>query len=471
MSTRHGHDRPNFLVLLPDQHRYDWLGANPALPLRTPNLEQLGARGVRFTRAITPSPLCAPARACLASGRAYERCGVPNNKFDYPLDQPTYYQALRGAGYQVAGVGKFDLHKATLDWGLDGSRLLDEWGFTEGIDNEGKMDAIASAAGRAAAASGNSALGGGDAVASAAGRVAAAPEERPALTPTGPYTAYLQSRGLLQAHVDDFRQRRANAGLHPTPLPDDAYCDNWIAENGLRFLEGFPPDQPWHLVVNFTGPHSPMDVTESMRRAWEGVPFPPPVSNTQPEVDHQTVRQNYAAMIENIDRQAGRLIEAVRARGELDRTLIVYSSDHGEMLGDHSRWGKSIYYQPSVGIPLIVAGPVVRSGLVSDALVSLHDLTATFLEYAGCAPLPEMDSRSLRPVLAGERSSHREIVCSGLDAWRMVFDGRYKLVEDDQAGTLLFDLQEDPAELRNLADTHPAEVERLATRLTAAPRT
>ncbi|MGH2354538.1 MAG: sulfatase family protein, partial [Chloroflexota bacterium] len=349
-------ERLNILFLFPDQHRPDWLGANAALPLRTPHLDRLAARGVRFTRAFTPSPLCAPARACLASGRDYARCGVPNNRADYPLDQPTYYAALRDAGYRVAGVGKFDLHKATLDWGLAGDRLLEAWGFTEGIDNEGKMDAITSGA----------------------------------ESPKGPYMAYLHGRGLAQAHVDDFRRRRDPPGSHgahgtdPTPLPDEAYCDNWLAANGLRFLERFPADQPWHLVVNFTGPHNPWDVTETMWRAWQGVAFPPPVGNDQLDAaTHHQVRRNYAAMLENIDRLVGRFLDAVEARGELDRTLVVYSSDHGEMLGDHNRWGKSTYYQPSAGVPLIAAGPGVREGVTSDALVSLHDLTATFLEHAG----------------------------------------------------------------------------------------
>ena len=121
-----GH-QPNFLFFLPDQHRPDWLGVNKALPLRTPNLDALAARGVRFTRAYTPSPLCAPARACLASGRAYGACRVFGNRQDYPLDLPTYYQRLRDGGCRVAGVGKFDLHKdltKPLFWGLDGSRLL-----------------------------------------------------------------------------------------------------------------------------------------------------------------------------------------------------------------------------------------------------------------------------------------------------------------------------------------------------------
>src|SRR5919108_1032811 len=200
-------ERPNVLFFLPDQHRPDWVPwpvpGWPEVPVRMPNLAGIATRGVRLTRALCPSPLCAPSRACLASGREYDRCGVPNNHVDYPLDQPTYYQALRAAGYRVAGVGKFDLHKATLDWGLDGGHLLPEWGFTEGIDNEGKLDAIRSGAS----------------------------------APQGPYMAYLHARGLAQAHVADFR-RRVRIGpsaTHPTPLPDEAYCDNWVASNGLRF--------------------------------------------------------------------------------------------------------------------------------------------------------------------------------------------------------------------------------------------
>ena len=433
----------------------------PALPLRMPHLAQIAARGVRFTRAVCPSPLCAPSRACLASGREYDRCGVPGNGADYPLQQPTYYQALRDGAYRVAGVGKFDLHKATLDWGLDGSRLLREWGFTEGIDNEGKLDAIASYTGSRGTGSGSSA-------ASAPG------------APRGPYMAYLQERGLAETHVADFQGRRGPQGhlrTHPTPLPEDAYCDNWIAANGLRLLEGFPAGRPWHLVVNFTGPHSPMDVTAAMRERWEGARFPPP-SATGEGLDevaleaHNAVRQNYAAMLENIDPQMGRFLDLVRQRGELERTIVVYSSDHGEMLGDHGRWGKSIAYQPSVGVPLVLAGPGVQAGVASDALVSMHDLTATFLDVAGRPPLPGMDSRSLRPLLSGAAQRHRPHVRSGLGDWRMVSDGRHKLVRQTPEGAAgtpdgapsmrLFDLQDDPWETRDLGARRPEEVARLA---------
>ncbi len=122
--------QPNILFFFPDQHRPDWLGCNPALPLRTPNLDRLCAQGVRFAHAFTPSPLCSPARSCLATGRDYHRCGVRNNGQNTPLSLPTYYQHLRDSGYEVAGVGKFDLHKSDQDWGLDGSSMLEEYGFT-----------------------------------------------------------------------------------------------------------------------------------------------------------------------------------------------------------------------------------------------------------------------------------------------------------------------------------------------------
>ncbi|HET7769759.1 MAG TPA: sulfatase-like hydrolase/transferase [Chloroflexota bacterium] len=444
---------PNFLFFFPDQHRPDWVPWNRDLPLRMPTLQRIADAGVRFARAVTPSPLCAPARACLASGRTYEACGVPNNNSDYPLDRPTYYKRLRETGYRVAGVGKFDLRKATMDWGLDGSRDIDTWGFTEGIDNEGKMDALASWLGQ----------GGTRRVGGEPGKVG----------PRGPYMAYLQSRGLAEVHIEDFKSRRGAHGhnaTHPTPLPPDAYCDTWIAENGLRFLRGFPQGQPWHLVVNFNGPHSPMDVTEEMHARWQGVDFPAPVT-AQPLSDeerrtHNAVRQNYAAMLENIDTQVGRMLAVVEERGELENTVIVYSSDHGEMLGDHGRWGKSTYYQPSAGVPLAISGPGFRRGAASDALVSTHDLTATFLDLAGAAPLPEMDSRSLAPLLRGETERHRSHARSGLDEWRMVWDGRLKLaqttLDSGEVRNRLFDLQTDPGELHDLAAERREEVQRLA---------
>ena len=165
--------RPNILFIFPDQWRADWTALNKNLPIRTPNLVQLAKRGVWFQRAITPSPLCAPARAALAGGLEYDRCGVPNGRYNYPDGQTTFYALLREAGYHVMGCGKFDLAKPAWGWKIDGSSRLHEWGFSEGIDSEGKWDAMASGA----------------------------------LAPSGPYMTFLEQRGLRRVHVEDMRRR------------------------------------------------------------------------------------------------------------------------------------------------------------------------------------------------------------------------------------------------------------------------
>ncbi len=426
-------ERPNILLLFPDQHRYDWVPWNARVPVRMPNLTALSSRGVRFNWAFTPSPVCAPARACLAAGKEYDRCGVRSNGVDYPIAQTTFYKLLRDSGYHVMGCGKFDLNKPSRNWGLDGKRLLNEWGFSDGIDSAGKQDAVA------------------------AGRK----------EPRDPYMAFLEKRGLRMKHVEDFQKRSqtGHSATFPTPLPDDAYCDNWIGQNGIDLIRSVPEGKPWFLQVNFTGPHPPWDITESMTKLYQGVGFPQPNGgkNLTPE-QNVAVRRNYSAMITNIDRWVGVYVDELRKRGELGNTLIIYSSDHGEMLNDHGRWSKSVPYQPSVGVPLVVAGPGAKGGVVSDALVSTMDLAATALDYAGIVRPADMDSLSLRAVLEGKKESHRDHVLSGLSRWRAVFDGRYKLVRgfEGSEDTLLFDLKEDPLENRNIAAEHKDTVERLS---------
>ncbi len=430
--------KPNFLFLFPDQHRPDWLGFTQNVPVATPVLDRLAREGMYFPCAVTPSPLCAPARAALAAGKHYDQCRVLDNGQDYPLDQPTYYQALRAAGYQVAGVGKFDLHKATLDWGRDGSRLLKEWGFTEGVDNEGKLDGSRSYLGN--------------------------PDD-----PPGPYLRALKERGVADAYALEHADRQQYRDAYTTVVPDDLYCDNWLTGNGLDILKGFPEDEPWHLVVNFTGPHNPMDVTPAMRDRWRDTTFPAVHNNEDPryhEMDHQRNRQNYAAMVENIDRLCGELIDAVRERGELENTIIVYASDHGEMLGDHGGWGKNTWRFASAEVPLIIAGPGVQKGKVCRSPVSLEDLAATFVDYAGAEPMPEMTAKSLRPVLEGTTGDHRDYVVSGLRHWRMVYDGRYKLVVDvEQNSIQLYDRYSDPWEDRDISADNPDIVRRLHKQL------
>jgi arylsulfatase A-like enzyme len=239
-------------------------------------------------------------------------------------------------------------------------------------------------------------------------------------------------------------------------------------------MRRFPQGKPWYLVVNFVGPHDPMDVTVEMAEPWRKVKFPPPNgTDGYSQAVNDAIRQNYSAMVENIDRWLGIYLQELEKRGELENTLVMYSSDHGEMLGDHGRWGKMLPYQPSVGVPLIVAGPGVRENLVSDALVSTMDLAATFLDNGAVRRPDDMDSRSLRPLLEGRTNHHRNWVSSGLGGWRLTYDGHYKLVDGfgpadrmnavsketsfspdaDRPSPLLFDLQKDSPENSPLIGT------------------
>ena len=441
---------PNILLFFPDQLRYDWTGANKNLALRTPNLDKLAARGTTFSNCYCASPLCAPSRACLAAGVEYDQCGVPSNARNYPLEQVTHYRLLRDGGYHVIGCGKFDLHKPEPSWGVEGRHLLAEWGFSDGIDSAGKWDAIRWGM-----------------------------EE-----PCDPYTYHLHANGQAETHHNDFLKRReigTFAATFPTPLAEEFYCDNWIGAQGMRLLQEAPKDKPWYLAVNFAGPHEPVDITRRMDELYRGVDFPQPDRSTEftPE-KHVEIRRNYAAMIENLDQWLGRFTDEIEARGELDNTIIVFSSDHGEMLGDHNLWMKNLPQQGSVGVPLVAAGPGIRQGVVSDALASVMDLAATFLDYGGVAAPEGMDSRSLRPVLEGASATHREFLLSGLDPWRCITDGRLKLVRGYAGGPaargadikpyaeaseavapMLFAIREDPFENNDLAERSPADVERL----------
>ncbi len=410
--------KPNILLLLPDQHRGDWIPLNETLPLEMPVFRRMMREGCLFENAFSPSPLCAPARACLASGRRYFRCGVRDNGQCYKDSIPTFYTALRNAGYSVGGVGKFDFHKPVLEWGLDGwSQCLRNMGFTHALDNAGKIDAVVS------------------------GRN----------SPHDPYMAELEKRGWREYHVEDMIRRGLKT--HPTKLPEDLYCDNWICGNALDMIKSFPRDAPWFLQVNFTGPHQPFDVTERMFGiiAERSQKFPMPLCWTGNAEQALNVRRNYASMLENIDRLIGNILSFLDDTGVLSNTIVIYSSDHGEMLGDFNVFGKSRPEHPSVHIPLCAMGPGILPNRRVSALVELQDLASTFTDYADAGTDFE-DSLSLRPILEGKADSCRDYVFSALvpetsvlkhhpDGWYMVFDGKWKLVSDSHGCECLYDME------------------------------
>ncbi len=434
------------------------------LPLRMPVIEALMARGVTFHNCVTPAPLCAPARSSLASGLRYEKTGVKGNNFNHPLELKTFYSVLKENGYTVGGCGKFDLRKPEHDFaGTGWVPKLAQLGLTEGytIDNGGKHDAIRCGTTYVDPVDGKR-------------KHHLDPEKHP---PVCPYMKYLNDNGLMMMHIKDFAKRGKVFGMQlnssPTPLPEEAYCDNWVTRNAVDVVKRLPAGKPWFLQVNFVCPHEPFDITRRMKDAWKNVKFPGPNRGSMlTAAAEKKVRQNYAAMIENIDRNAGLIIDEISKRGELENTIIVYSSDHGEMLGDFKKYGKSRPERASIRVPLVIAGPGISKGVISDALVELQDLAATFVGLAGLSMPEAKDSISLVPVLEGKTDRHRDHVVSALAnmgsalgnkkvGWQVVLDGKYKLVSTTSGAELLFDLEADPWENEDISANHPDIVGRL----------
>jgi arylsulfatase len=428
--------RPNLLLLMADQHRYDWFGAAGAAWTRTPHIDSLANNGIRFTHTMCNSPVCAPSRVSLACGLQPHRVGALSNAAFLPPTTPTYYQALRDAGYRVGFVGKLDLHKPDPYNGRHGNLPITyRYGFTDPVECEGKMHA-----------------GQGP-------------------RPNGPYNQYLLQQGNFAAFCADYRHRMrelpvwyAADSVLPTADCEDAY----IGRRSCQWLRDVADEEsPWHLFVSFVGPHDPWDPPTEYAAHFREAEMPPAVADGmdgKPAWQRQkakrmagatteevaTVRRQYTASVALIDDQIGQILRTLDERGFADNTYVLYCSDHGEMLGDHGLYQKSVQYEQALRVPLIVTGPGVAAG-VSDALVELSDVNPTLQELAGVVPRPELDARSVVRLLRDPAGAHREDTISQLDNCRSLRNREYKYVFNQNDLPELYDLRDDPNELVNLA--------------------
>ncbi len=441
---------PNILLIMTDQHRWDYLGCYGADFVDTPNIDRLAASGVRFTNAFTNAPVCAPSRIGLASGMHPARVGTLTNSSYVPAHLPTYYQRLRDGGYRVGCVGKLDLAKPDKYNGRYGDRpAVYRWGFTHPEEVEGKMHA-------------------------AQGEPTA---------PHGPYTHYLRQKGLLETLWQDYR-RRAEGGWivgesHDSALPSEDFADSYIGRRAAQWIETIADDFPWHLFVSFVGPHDPFDPPTEYANLFRNAAMPDAIPkslegkpqwilNRQKDFSVRElahIRRQYCALIKLIDDQVGMLRDALETRDMLDNTIIIFTSDHGEMLGDHGLFQKQAPYEPSIHIPLIVTGPGVCGGVASDALVELFDLNPTICALASVEPAPDMDARSFDGVLSSEVSEHRQDILIAMSNYRGIRNRRHKFVENSDDMPELYDLINDPKETLNIADEQSDQVAVMSDRL------
>lgn len=444
-----GEAKPNVLFIMADQWRGDWLGCVGADFLRTPNIDRLAGRGVIMRRCYSNAPICAPARIGLATGLQPVRLGALGNDAYLPARVPTIYQRFRDHGYKVGCVGKLDLAKPDEFNGLQGDRpCVFGWGFTHPEECEGKMHAGRGTPGK----------------------------------PLGPYGQFLNERGLLQQFHEDYqkRSRLSYVGAsHDSVLPTDAFEDVYIGRRAAEWIGKQDGDFPWHYFVSFVGPHNPFDPPTEYADRWRDaeVPAPnPPRATNKPEwilhrdrhiEDDLTLkaRRQYAAAIEVIDDMVGEILDALERSGQADNTYIVFTSDHGEMLGDHGLWTKVVPYEASSNVPCIVTGPGIEGGRTSEALNELIDLGATVCDLAGIGEMENVDARSFAPLLRGLADTHRDDVVSVLKPYQSLRTDRYKVVQSaDVISVELYDLQEDPWEQNNIAEENPELTRQLVRR-------
>ena len=454
---------PNVLLITTDQHRWDWLGCHGTPGVETPHLDALAARGTRITGHVTNSSVCVPARIGLATGVTPLRQGAQSNDDVLSPAMPTYYQALRDAGYHVGCVGKLDLNKRDVNNGPRGDRpIAYQWGFTHPVETLGKTISGLNVPGS-----------------------------------SGPYRSFLAERGLLDEYIEDYvaraeemfaayNKKRGNKKstsdhwYRNSVLPADAWMDSWIGRRSCEWLEEVPTTSPWHLYISFVGPHDPFDPPEEYSERFRDADVPEPVLDAGtaraarfdqstydlPPEELMRARRQYTAGLAAIDHQVGEVLATLDRLGMADDTLVLFSADHGEMLGDHRLFQKHYAYEPAMRIPMLAAGPGIGVG-VSDALTELVDVTATILDYAD-TEIPDIDGRSMRPIFADADARIRDVVTCNENPYRSIRTERWKYIHNIHAAGdphELYHLAVDPDETHNLIDEEPVTASELRDEL------
>jgi arylsulfatase len=463
--------KPNILWICTDQQRFDSLGCYGNTFVRTPNIDALAERGTLFETAFCQNPICTPSRASFMTGRYPSTCRTRQNGQDIPEQEELVTKLLRDRGdYRCGLSGKFHLSACSTDICKDEERRIDDgyevfnWAhnprrtadglptgnqYRNWLDQQGKSYQTTAFA---------------------------IPEE---------HTSCHDNEA--ESGSEYWRQ----APLVEKGMPEPYHNTTWCAEKAVEFIQSQADDsKPWLFSVNFYDPHHPMDPPESYLNRYldmlDEIPLPshqPGELNNKPlfhsdpiecqyrfktmsDYEHRLVKAAYWAMIDLIDAQVGRIIAALKDTGQLDDTIIIFMSDHGEIMGDHGIYLKGPYfYEPTIKVPLIMSWPgMIRDGQRSTALVELMDIAPTLLDAALVPQSERMQGKSLWPLLTGQQSNdqhHDDVYCEYYNTLTchdnpkayatMVRNKRYKIVRYhgvDQGE--LYDLKADPGEHHNL---------------------
>lgn len=423
--TKHDMPFPNILILCSDEHPPQLTGCYGHRSVITPTLDGLAEGGAVFDAAYCASPICAPSRACMMTSRHVHRTGVWDNAAPLSSDQPTWAHSFRAAGYRTALCGKMHFVGPDQHHGFEERWTQDiypaDFRWTRSRRHE------------------------------------------------------LQQNHPKGQHLD--RVRDAGPGWTPDMDYDEEVL--FRARNGIREFEKRPDGRPWLLTVSFTAPHYPFraPVEYWNRYRDEDVDLPNIPENflhreheyikwireeqamfeCAPAETVRAARRAIMARTTMLDDYAAAVLQSLRATGMLEDTIVVYISDHGDMLGEHGLWFKNTAYEWSARVPWIVKGPGVQCQRIPE-VVSLLDLGPTLCGLVGIEQVyTDHDGRDLSPLLRGERKpeagemimeNYGEGVRRGV---RTIRRGAHKLSWATHTEPELFDLEQDPDEWTNLA--------------------
>jgi len=436
-------DRPNILFLMTDQMQGRVL--DPDHVCQTPNFDKLAKDGMRFPRAYTPNAVCSPARASLMTGLLPNAHGVlevihcvDDDQCNLRTEFPHWAQRLSDAGYSTGYFGKWHVERTDdlqqFGWQVDGGTASELY--------KAKQQEVSGGA-------------------KGAGEFSV---ERTNNLPEG------YNHTLLYGVTDTPPEKRG-VGV--------------ATELGLDFLKDQSADQPWCCFVSVLEPHDPFVTGQAAydRYDADAIPLQPNVENDllgQPnlyrkagitwlDMDEREKKEAaacYYASVTEIDEQYGRLIDYLEDTGQRENTIIVVTSDHGELLGSHGLYTKNIGgFEEVYHIPMTISGPGVEPGVVSDARVGLHDLAPTLLELCGALPIGAPDSKSFVSALKDDTGSQGGFARGFAEynggryrlTQRVVWDGPWKLVWNGFDFDELYNLDDDPFEMNNLIDDHANE--------------
>ena len=432
--------RPNILFIMVDEMRWDAMSCEKHPVVETPNLDRLAAQGVRFARAYTVSPVCSPARASAFTGRYAHVHGVVNNGVPAHAGEIFLPSILKHYGYHTAISGK--LHYAPRQFSFGFDRF---WSFSsEGPTPETGYNEYLR-------------------------RKYGSPAKWPIVEGTCPWP-------------DDALGR--DVGLFKYPIAD--FETEWITDRSVDYLRARKAsDQPWFLFTSYLKPHSPSVEPEPYFSKYDraNIPMPKLPANAREMRAKQTgqsrrhyvddermvrvISSKYYGAINHVDDQVGRLLGELDRLGMADNTLVLFTADHGNMLGDRGRWFKGIQYEGSARVPLLWRGPhsaAENGGRVVDHVVENVDLLPSILETAGL-PIPEGAQGASFVNLARGKDPRWKNRCFSQLRSGMLLEGDYKLIDNSLDGSgediELYDLRNDPKEERNLA-RDPRQRERAA---------